>query len=75
MAVVKIEGSFDGHMNIRKAVLANEHCSTSAGIRIRLAGWGYNEYNVLPEELHEIQQYIMDSEKCYDEWGGDITSR
>lgn len=75
MAVVKIEGSFDGHLNIRRAVLANEQCGTSAGIKIRLAGWGYNEFNVLPEQLHEIQQYIMENSECYDEWGGGITSR
>lgn len=44
-------------------------------MRIRLAGWGYNEYFILPEELHEIQQYIMDNGECYEMWGGDITSR
>ena len=75
MAVIKIEGSFAGHMNIRPAKLANEQCDTPAGIRIRLAGWGYNELMVLPEELHEIEQYIIDNERCYKEWGGDITSR
>jgi hypothetical protein len=75
VAVIKIKGSFDGHENIRKTVIANEQCGTPAGTRIRLAGWGYNELNVLPEELHEIQQYIMDNEQCYDEWNGGITSR
>lgn len=75
MAVVKIKGTFEGHAKIRPSVIANEQCGTPAGMRIRLAGWGFNEFDVLPEELHEIQQYIMDNEECYDEWGGGITSR
>lgn len=75
MAVIKIEGSFSGHQNIRPAVLANEHCLTLPGMVVRLAGWGYNELQVLPEQLHEIEQSIVDSETCYEEWGGDITSR
>lgn len=75
MAVMKIKGSFDGHQNISPVVLANERCTTYPGTRVRLAGWGYNEDNILPEELHEIQQYILDNESCYLAWGGDISSR
>lgn len=75
MAVIKIKDSFAGHPFIRPVVLANEQCVTLPKMSVRLAGWGYNEHNVLPEELFEIQQYIIDNEKCYGEWGGDITSR
>lgn len=75
MAVIKIKDSFDGHLGIRRVVLANEGCETSPGMNIRLAGWGYNEYQELPEDLHEIQQSIMDNRECYQMWGGDITSR
>jgi hypothetical protein len=75
VAVMKIKGTFDGHKNIRRSVIANEFCCTSAGVQIRLAGWGLNEDNVLPENLQEIQQYIVDNNQCYNEWGGGITSR
>lgn len=34
-----------------------------------------NENGVYPEDLYEIEQTIVDNEKCYSEWGGDITSR
>lgn len=73
--MIKIEGTFFVHPNIRPSILANEYCSTDPGMRVRLAGWGYNELQVLPQELHEIEQYIVDNETCYEEWGGDITSR
>jgi hypothetical protein len=75
VAVMRIWGTFDGHPKIRRSVIANEGCGTPAGVRIRLAGWGLNEDNVLPEELQEIQQYIVDNDECYQEWGGGITSR
>lgn len=75
MAVIKIQGSFEGHRNIRPAVIANEQCGTEGGMKVRLAGWGYNEHQVLPEELYEIEQYILNNEDCYEMWGGDITSR
>lgn len=75
MAVLKIKDSFAGHPTIRSAILANEKCITLPDMQVRLAGWGYNEENILPEELHEIQQYIIGNEECYEQWGGDITSR
>lgn len=75
VAVMKIKGTFDGVQNIRRSVIANEQCGTEAGMRVRLAGWGFNENAVLPEDLHEIQQDIIDNNECYDEWGGSITSR
>lgn len=75
MAVIKILNTFDGHLNIRPVVLANERCLTCDGMRIRLAGWGRNENGIFPDELHEIQQYILDNDECYTQWGGDITSR
>lgn len=75
MAVIKIKTSFDGHPNIRPVVLATEGCKTTPGKLVRLAGWGYNEHAVLPEDLYEIEQYITSNDECYEQWGGDITSR
>lgn len=75
MAVIKIKGSFDGHQNIRPVVLANEQCLTCDGMSVRLSGWGYNEQRVLPEELHEIRQNILNYDDCYEAWRGDITER
>jgi len=75
VAVIKIKDTFEGHPGIRRSILANERCTTSCGVRVRLAGWGYNEDWIIPEELQEIQQTIVDNESCYEAWGGDITSR
>jgi len=75
VAVIKIKGSFASHPIIRPAILANEHCMTTPEMLVRLAGWGFNEHNILPEDLQEIQQCIIDNEVCYEMWGGDITSR
>ena len=72
---MKIKSSFASHPIIRPAILANEQCCTLPEMLVRLAGWGYNEHNVLPENLQEIQQNIIDNEECYKMWGGDITSR
>jgi hypothetical protein len=72
---MKISGSFDGHSNIRRSVLANEHCRTLEATQVKLAGWGYNEDGLLPEDLFEIQQCIANQDECYEQWGGDITSR
>lgn len=75
MAVLKIKTSFDGFANIRPVKLANEQCATMTGTEVRLAGWGYNEKDLLSDKLMQIEQCIIDSEQCYKEWGGDITSR
>lgn len=75
MAVLKIKTSFDGFANIRPVKLANEQCVTMTGTEVRLAGWGYNENSLLSDKLMQIEQCIIDSEQCYEEWGGDITSR
>lgn len=75
VAVMKIKDTFNGHPNIRPVILANERCLTCGGMRVRLSGWGRNENGIFPEELHEIQQYILDNDECYIQWGGDITSR
>lgn len=57
------------------AVLANEYCGTFAGVTVRLAGWGLNENGTHPVDLYEIQQKITSHDECYEQWGGDITSR
>lgn len=75
VGVVKIEGTFNNQPIIRPVILANERCLTCDGMRVRLSGWGRNEDDIFPEELHEIQQSILDSDVCYSRWGGDITSR
>ncbi|CRK99626.1 CLUMA_CG012938, isoform A [Clunio marinus] len=75
VGVIKIKNSFVGHRNIWPSVLANEACNTTTGMTVCLAGWGMNEDFEFPEELHEIQQTILDQDECYNLWGGDITNR
>lgn len=36
---------------------------------------GLNENGFYPEDLYEIEQTIVDNNRCYAEWGGDITGR
>jgi secreted trypsin-like serine protease len=74
VAVIKSQSPLTGSV-IRSVVIANEQCRTIENTSLRLAGWGLNENSMLPENLVQITQTVMDQGTCKQTWGGDITER
>ena len=77
VAILEAEEPFDSPIIVPASLpepCFEECCDTCPSTIVRVAGWGFTENEIIPDELLQIKQSIMDSTECENFWG-EITSR